>query len=147
MCVQCSVSSTTVAVGQLPESARQRAVTEPVAFVDLMDGLHDDSAGIQRYALEHLLFPDVFTPVVGRGHRQQILRTWPALADLDTEPSSFRRAAVANQLTPFGDLGGCVALIGPGENLALAGRQRVEQAQDVIALLDSADLVSGEQPR
>lgn len=58
------------ALKQLPEPARRRAVTEPAAFLDLLDRLDDNGAGIQRYSLEHLLFPDMFVPVVGREHRR-----------------------------------------------------------------------------
>jgi 5-methylcytosine-specific restriction enzyme B len=88
------------ALKRLPEPARRRAMTEPAALVELLDGVADDGAGIQRYSLEHLLFPEVFAPVVSREHRQRILRTWEDLAGSDTEPQSFRLAAIANGLAP-----------------------------------------------
>jgi 5-methylcytosine-specific restriction protein B len=93
------------AVTRLPESDRQRAVTDPRTLVALLDDLEEDGGAIQRFSLEHLLFPDVFAPVVSREHRQQILSTWPDLAGPDTEPASFRLASVANNLAPNGSWG------------------------------------------
>lgn len=93
---------TVAAVKRLPEPARRRAVTEPAALVELLDGIADDGAAIQRYSVEHLLFPEVFAPVVSREHRQRILRRWTDLAGPDTEPQSFQLAAVANGLAPNG---------------------------------------------
>jgi MoxR-like ATPase len=97
---------TVAALKQLPGPERQRAVTEPAAFVEFLEGLDDRGAGIQRYSLEHLLFPDVFVPVVGREHREQILRAWADLGGPDTERSSYRIAAVANGLAPNETWGG-----------------------------------------
>jgi 5-methylcytosine-specific restriction protein B len=90
------------ALKRLPEAERRRALTEPHAFVELLDGLQDNGAAIQRYSLEHLLFPDVFAPVVSRDHRQQILTTWPELASQADEHPSFQIASVANSLAPNG---------------------------------------------
>lgn len=83
---------------RLPDLARRRAVTEPAAFVEFLDEFDDSGAWIQRFALEHLLFPDVFAPVAGRSHRQRILATWPELAGDPTQPESFRLGAVADGL-------------------------------------------------
>jgi MoxR-like ATPase len=91
---------TVAALKRLPDAARRRTVTEPEAFVEFLDGLDDSGAGIQRFSLEHLLFPDVFAPVAGRSHRQRILATWPELADAATQPESFQLSAVAAGLTP-----------------------------------------------
>ncbi|MFI9453541.1 McrB family protein [Amycolatopsis sp. NPDC052450] len=84
---------------------RRRVLEEPRAFVELLDGLEDNSAAIQRFALEHLLFPDVFAPVVSREHRQKIQTTWPDLAGPASEPASFRVASIAHGLTPNGRWG------------------------------------------
>jgi 5-methylcytosine-specific restriction enzyme B len=96
---------TVAALKRLPEAERRRALTEPRAFVELLDGLPDNGAAIQRFSLEHLLFPEVFAPVVSRDHRQQILKTWPELAGGAGEHSSFRIASVANTLVPNGSWG------------------------------------------
>jgi MoxR-like ATPase len=93
---------TVAALKRLPEAERRRALTEPHAFVELLDGLQDNGAAIQRFSLEHLLFPEVFAPVVSRDHRQQIVKTWPELAAGADEHSSFQIAAVANSLAPNG---------------------------------------------
>ncbi|WP_410611077.1 McrB family protein [Amycolatopsis sp. lyj-109] len=93
---------TVAALKRLPEAERRRALTEPQAFIELLDGLVDNGAAIQRFSLEHLLFPDVFAPVVSRDHRQQIVKTWPVLAGGADEHPSFRIAAVANGLAPNG---------------------------------------------
>lgn len=96
---------TVAALKRLPEPARRRALTEPRALLELLDGIEYDGAAIQRYSLEHLLFPDVFAPVVSREHRQRILRVWADLAGPETEPRSLRLAAVANGLAPNGTWG------------------------------------------
>jgi MoxR-like ATPase len=93
---------TIAALKRLPDDERRRALTEPRAFVAVLDGLADNGAAIQRFSLEHLLFPDAFAPVVSRDHRQQILKTWPELAGEADEHPSFRIASVANSLAPNG---------------------------------------------
>ncbi|WP_442874466.1 McrB family protein [Amycolatopsis sp. NBC_00438] len=93
------------ALKQLLERDRTRAVTEPRAFVTMLDGIDEDGGAIQRFSLEHLLFPNVFAPVVSREHRQHILNRWSDLAGPDTELPSFRLASVANNLTPNGGWG------------------------------------------
>jgi 5-methylcytosine-specific restriction enzyme B len=91
---------TVAALKRLSEPARRGALTEPAALVELLDGIEDNGAAIQRYSVEHLLFPDVFAPIVSREHRQRILHTWPDLAGPATEPQSFRLSAVVNALAP-----------------------------------------------
>lgn len=91
---------TVAALKRLPDAARRRTLTQPEALVEYLDGLDDSGAWIQRFALEHLLFPDTFAPISGRSHRQQILATWPQLAGASTQPESFRLAAVAGGLAP-----------------------------------------------
>ncbi|MEV6906061.1 AAA family ATPase [Amycolatopsis sp. NPDC051071] len=90
------------ALKRLSNADRRRVLAEPRAFVELLDGLEDDGVAIQRFSLEHLLFPDVFAPVVSREHRQKIQATWPELAGPTSVPASFRVASVANGLAPNG---------------------------------------------
>ncbi|MFD5091000.1 McrB family protein [Amycolatopsis thailandensis] len=90
------------ALKRLPGAERRQVLEEPRRFVELLDGLEENGAAIQRFSLEHLLFPDVFAPVVSREHRQKIQATWPELAGSTSEPASFRVASVANALAPTG---------------------------------------------
>jgi MoxR-like ATPase len=89
-----------VALKQLPIPRRRLVMTDPGAFVVLLDEIEENGAAIQRYSLEHLLFPDVFAPVVSRGHRQRIIATWDHLAGAPSERPSIRLGTVANGLPP-----------------------------------------------
>lgn len=91
---------TVAAAKRLPEAARRRAVTEPEAFLEFLAGIDDSGAGIQRFSLEHLLFPDVLAPVVAHKHRSRILAAWPELAGDVIRPDSIRLSTVAKGLTP-----------------------------------------------
>ncbi|WP_125689723.1 McrB family protein [Amycolatopsis sp. WAC 04169] len=93
------------ALKRLSVPDRRRVLEESRAFVELLDGLEDNGAAIQRFSLEHLLFPDVFAPVVSREHRDKIQATWPHLAGPASDPGSFRIASIAHGLSPNGRWG------------------------------------------
>ena len=57
-------------------AARRRTLTDWVAFQELLAGIDDQSVWSQRFALEHLLFPDVAPPVVSRTDRARITETF-----------------------------------------------------------------------
>ncbi|MCG8918409.1 AAA family ATPase [Actinokineospora sp. PR83] len=84
------------AIKRLPRAERTATLTDPDAFVAFLDGIDDQSAWIQRYSLEHLLFPDTFQPVVSRDHRRAILQRWPTTGGSE----SRRLAAVSDSLAP-----------------------------------------------
>lgn len=88
------------ALKRLPTELRGAAVTDPQRFIEALDAVDDQGAWIQRHALEHLLFPDVFVPVVSREHRADMLGTWPDLAGPATLPESMRLSRIAAQLAP-----------------------------------------------
>ncbi|RUL90330.1 AAA family ATPase [Verrucosispora sp. FIM060022] len=79
---------------------RRLALTDPERFVVALDRIDDQGALIQRHALEHLLFPDVFPPVVSRGHRADILHQWSELAGPADAPESVRMARLVAGLHP-----------------------------------------------
>ncbi len=76
------------ALKAVPLEQRRRLMSDPDAFVTFLDGINDQGALIQRHALEHLLFPDDFPPIVSQEHRRQILLRWPEHAGgiTDSEP-------------------------------------------------------------
>lgn len=84
-------------LSQQPHEARTQLLKDPEAFLGLTEQLPEQGAFIQRFALEHLLFPDSFTPVVSRDHRQRVLEAWPQLAT-EPGPQSVRLARLVNQL-------------------------------------------------
>lgn len=83
---------------RLSPTDRRQALGDADRFLTVLDELDDQGAAIQRYALEHLLFPDVFPPVVSREHRAEILRRWPELAGPVDAPESIRLRQVAQGL-------------------------------------------------
>jgi 5-methylcytosine-specific restriction enzyme B len=87
-----------LAVKRMPPEQRERAVHEADRLVELTASIDNTTAAIQRFALEHLLFPAQFSPVVSRDHRQQMLKRWND-AGGTTNQSSFALAAVAASLT------------------------------------------------
>ena len=87
-----------VTVKTLPDSERRLALTDPERFVDVIEQVNDQGAGIQRHSLEHLLFPDVFAPVVSRDHRATILGHWKDLAESPDSPEPLRLSRVVKAL-------------------------------------------------
>lgn len=70
-----------VGIKRLSQSDRERILHDPAEFVELLDTIDDSHGGrIQKRALEHLLFPDEFPPVVGQMARDEILEQWGTLA-------------------------------------------------------------------
>ena len=70
-----------VALKRIPLEERRRVLSDPSAFVVLVDRLDDTKGGaIQKYALEHLLFPDHFSPSISADARRTILSRWAHLA-------------------------------------------------------------------
>ncbi|MEW2329427.1 hypothetical protein AB0880_16625 [Micromonospora chersina] len=88
------------ALKELSDGERRTALTDPERFVAVLDRVDDQGALIQRHALEHLLFPDVFPPVVSRGHRADILEQWPDLAGAADVPEPIRMAHLVAGLQP-----------------------------------------------
>ncbi len=91
-----------VVLKALPVSQRKAVVTDPDRFVATLDKVDGQGAAIQRHALEHLLFPDVFPPIVSQDHRRMILARWHDLAGPD-EASEPRRLATVVQHLADGD--------------------------------------------
>ncbi len=80
-----------VLLKRLPLDERRRLLHDPSAFTRAMDALDmSHGAASQRAALEHLLFPDAFPPVVSTGGRQKILERWRDLAGEGGAPESIR---------------------------------------------------------
>ncbi|SDS02715.1 AAA domain (dynein-related subfamily) [Paraoerskovia marina] len=98
-----------VAVKRLSPVDRERALHDSAAFVELIDGLDDSQGGrVQKYALEHLLFPDEFAPVVGQTARTAITAQWSHLvagrpSPWDLSEISQRLAAEAGEPTQYVD--------------------------------------------
>ncbi|MEU5931131.1 AAA family ATPase [Micromonospora sp. NPDC047187] len=88
------------ALKERSDGERRIALTDPERFVAVLDQVDDQGALIQRHALEHLLFPDVFPPVVSRGHRADILDQWPGLAGPADAPEPVRMARLVAGLEP-----------------------------------------------
>lgn len=88
-----------VAIKRLPLEDRRRVLADPIAFMDLVDRLDDSSgAATQKFALEHLLFPDTFPPVVSKDGRAQIIARWARFAGPQDQPEALRIASVYRAL-------------------------------------------------
>lgn len=87
-----------VAVKELAPQAREASLNDPAVFLELVSGIDDQGAAIQRHALEHLLFPDQFPAVVSRDHRAEILATWPEAAGPEEVPEPLRMSRVVESL-------------------------------------------------
>ena len=61
-----------LAVKRLDPADRERVLKDPVEFEGFIEGVDDQTAWIQRYAIEHLLFPDTFPAIVSRDNRRAI---------------------------------------------------------------------------
>lgn len=78
---------TFVALKRLPLDDRRGVLNDPDAFVTLLDPIDDAEGGqIQKLALHHLLFPDVFPPVISRDARAAMLDRWHDVVSGATEP-------------------------------------------------------------
>ena len=90
-----------VALTRLPPDERRRVLTaDPDALVTLLDSLDASSgAATQKYALEHLLYPDVFPPVMSLDARAAILARWNDLAGPTSASEPRRLAAVYQALS------------------------------------------------
>jgi MoxR-like ATPase len=87
-----------VAIKSLPLAERREYLAHPHRFVGLLDRVDGQGAAIQRHALEHLLFPDIFAPIVSQEHRAAILRTWPDRAGPGADSEPERLASVVRSL-------------------------------------------------
>ena len=76
------------------------ALQDPKKFVETLDRLDDQGAVTQRHALEHLIFPDTFPPIVSRDHRALVLQTWADLVGPADSPEPMQMAALMNRLEP-----------------------------------------------
>jgi hypothetical protein len=61
------------AIKALSPADRIDCLTDPSRFLRVLDDVNEQGAAIQRFSLEHLLFPNVFAPVVSREHRADML--------------------------------------------------------------------------
>lgn len=78
---------TFVALKRLPIDERTRVLGDPDAFVSLLEPIDDAEGGqIQKLALQHLLFPDSFPPVISRDARAAMIARWSEVATGPTEP-------------------------------------------------------------
>jgi hypothetical protein len=68
----------------LSPADREAALGDPWKFKDLLHETPIDKGYVQREALKHLVFPDVFEHIVSREHKKKISRTF---ADRVTVPS------------------------------------------------------------
>ncbi|NHC46739.1 AAA family ATPase [Motilibacter aurantiacus] len=84
-------------VAEQNDAERRRTLAEPEALLELTEALPERGAYTQRFALEHLLFPDVYVPLVSRKHRGLVLDAWPELAG-PPAPQSARLSRVATAL-------------------------------------------------
>lgn len=84
-----------VLLKRLPLEERRSLLSDAGAFTRAMDTLDmTQGAATQRAALEHLLFPDDFPPVVSTEGRKKILERWSDLADGADVPDSVRLRSV-----------------------------------------------------
>jgi MoxR-like ATPase len=88
------------ALKRTPPEQRRAAMTDADRFLALLGMVDDQGAWIQRHALEHLLFPDDFLPVVSRDHRIDMIKAWPELAGPHDAPEPMRLSRIATQLPP-----------------------------------------------
>jgi len=89
-----------IAFKELPVDQRREALTDSDAFLAVLARVEDQGAAIQRHALEHLLFPEVFPPIVSRDHRAAVISTWGQAAGPATDPEPVRLARVVQSLPP-----------------------------------------------
>lgn len=87
----------------IPAEQRAAVVTDPDRFVAALDRVDDQGAAIQRHALEHLLFPDDFPPIVSQDHRRAILAKWPEVHSPDGVSEPRRLAAIVRHLAGGSD--------------------------------------------
>lgn len=90
------------AVKAMPTEQRRQSVTDFDRFQDLLSGIDDRSVWSQRYALEHLLFPDVAPAVLSRDDRKLVV---DELQDADA-PADVSVHDVVNSLPPNVEYGG-----------------------------------------
>lgn len=97
------------AVKGLATEDRAAALATPTSFADLVADIDEQSVWSQRYALEHLLFPDDCPPVLSRDDRALIVKRLggpgESVADvvrrLDTNVTYGERSAVNLYRTPY----------------------------------------------
>ncbi|MDO8147516.1 AAA family ATPase [Isoptericola sp. b515] len=76
-----------VSLKRLPVPERERVLADPDAFVSLLEPIDDSEGGhIQKFALEHLLFPDTFPPAISQAARAAMVKRWPDAAVGTSEP-------------------------------------------------------------
>lgn len=97
----------------LSEANRRQALTDWPAFQALLSQIDDQSVWAQRFALEHLLFPEVAPPVVSRGDRARIAKAFSSelpgggldvhrvVGSLKPNVTYGTRAAVDLYLSPY----------------------------------------------
>lgn len=89
-------------VKRLEPSAREKVLKNPIEFVRFIDGVDDKTAWIQRYAIEHLLFPGTFPSIVSRDNRRSIAKTF---SDPVAGSDSLALAALVSKLDPNEEYG------------------------------------------
>lgn len=85
------------AVLSLADDAREAALSDPLAFEDLLASIADPNEPAQRCALRWFLFPDYYLPVVSDKHRKAIRDAFADLLDgtasnLDQELNQIKSA-------------------------------------------------------
>jgi hypothetical protein len=86
-------------IKSLDAGERARILRDYDEFERVVSGVDDQTAWSQRYALEHLLFPDVVPPVVSRSDRRSIVHSFTNLEAPDLVPGATL-ATIVRQLEP-----------------------------------------------
>lgn len=88
-----------VAIKRLPRDERREVLTEPRRYVRYLSDIETShGADSQRFALEHLLFPDFFPPLTSVEVRRALLQRWPGRWSADDESESEKLAALYRSL-------------------------------------------------
>lgn len=86
-------------IKSLPTEARVRALATFEEFQNAIASVDDQTAWGQRYALEHLLFPDVVPPVISRDDRRSIVQAFTHQDPPALVPGAML-GRIVQQLTP-----------------------------------------------
>ena len=83
---------------QLKKQDLDVVLGDPWKFKDFLSGIEAPKARPQQFALAHLVFPDIFEPIVANGHKKLIVKAFGSRADtgldedLDRALLAIRRA-------------------------------------------------------
>lgn len=89
-------------IKQLDVSERKRVLTDPVEFGGFVGKIDEQTAWIQRFAIEHLLFPDTFPAIVSRDNRKAIAK---AFGEPAASTDSLALARLVSALEPNEEYG------------------------------------------